>query len=225
MGSTTGGSGGPLLDSADAPTRTDHRAPDSRHPGRRTGDVTALFLLLVIPVGGGVAVTLTGYGIGTLVDSFRARHRTAARLRALAGLCWGAAAVVYTYGAVLLALSVLSAEDGGTNSSPPPPCWDVPGHREDLERVAGYSLDFLPLRFDCDLTGGGSYDAGAVPGIVNAGAGALTLSGAVVRFAAGRLRPSPDRRTGIASAKDPAEGGGDGCAGRRAGRRHGGEGR
>ncbi|MEU5164484.1 hypothetical protein AB0G74_33355 [Streptomyces sp. NPDC020875] len=154
--------------------------------------MTALFLLLIVPVGGGAALTLTGYGIGTLLGSFHIRRhgRTAARLRGLAGLCGGAAAAVYTYGAVLLALSVLTAEDGGAGSSPPVPCRDVPGHHEDIARVSGYSLNFVPLRFDCELTGGGSYDSGAVPGIVNAGAATLALSGAVARFAAGRV-PTP----------------------------------
>ncbi|QDY80703.1 hypothetical protein FQU76_02325 [Streptomyces qinzhouensis] len=105
-------------------------------------------------------------------------------MRALAAFCGAAAAVVYAWGGLLLAGAVVEAEDGGTNSSPLLPCRDVTGREEELQRVVDYSVGFVPLRFDCELTGGGSYDSGAVPGAVSANAAGLALSGVVLAVSA-----------------------------------------
>ncbi|WP_006350703.1 hypothetical protein [Streptomyces sp. SID5473] len=191
MGSATGGCGGPLLDSADAPAAQvlsrDHRTPPGAPapaPRPAASMPVILFLLLLLPVCAGLAFGLTGYGIGALARSRRSSRRTGSLLGALAAFCGAASAVVYAWGGLLLAGAVVEAEDGGTSSSPLLPCRDVTGREEQLQQVVGYSVGFVPLRFDCELTDGGSYDSGAVPGAVSAHAATLALSGAALAVAA-----------------------------------------
>jgi hypothetical protein len=101
---------------------------------------------------------------------------TAAGLAALALDLWG-----------LLPLmgAIMSAEDGGTDSSPLVPCrpanwW----YDEKALSVTGYSVDFVPLRFVCETKGGGSFVADAVPGYVNPGVVVLALVAVGCRGAA-----------------------------------------
>ena len=85
------------------------------------------------------------------------------RLRGAATLAGLVALVVYVWGLLHLAGSVLEAEDGGTGSAPLPPCRG----NDQAVHVIDYSVSFLPLSFDCEMTGGGSYAAGVIPGYVN----------------------------------------------------------
>ncbi|KUM90364.1 MULTISPECIES: hypothetical protein [Streptomyces] len=84
-------------------------------------------------------------------------------LRGVATLAGLVALAVYAWGLLHLAGSVLEAEDGGVNSAPMPPCRGS----EQAAQVIDYSVSYLPLSFDCELSGGGSYSAGAIPGYVN----------------------------------------------------------
>ncbi|GLP65519.1 hypothetical protein TUSST3_21390 [Streptomyces sp. TUS-ST3] len=85
------------------------------------------------------------------------------RLRGVATLAAFVGLVVYIWGLLHLAGSILEAEDGGANSAPLPPCR---GNAQ-VVHVIDYSVSFLPLSFDCETTGGGSYSAGVIPGYVN----------------------------------------------------------
>ncbi|MEU9082283.1 hypothetical protein [Streptomyces sp. NPDC048357] len=129
----------------------------------------ALLLLLLIPATPVVALGLLGYGLGTL--GRRGRHRNAA------ALLGAVAAGFYTWGLLHVAGAVVEAEDGGASSSPLLPC-RTPGQEERAARVVDYSVDYLPLRFVCETTGGGSYAAESVPGHVNPAVAGLVLAAA-----------------------------------------------
>ncbi|WP_446038651.1 hypothetical protein [Streptomyces sp. SID1121] len=125
-----------------------------------------MVLLLLIPVGLITAFGLAGYGFGGLG---RVGVRGAGRemwLRCLGSLLGAGAVAVYTWGLLLLAGAVLEAEDGGTDSAPLRPC-RTPGQWERALHVIDYDVDYVPLRFVCETTGGGSFAADAVPGYVN----------------------------------------------------------
>ncbi|MET7735143.1 hypothetical protein ABZT02_27810 [Streptomyces sp. NPDC005402] len=81
-------------------------------------------------------------------------------LRVFATLAGLVALAVYTWGLLHLIGAVLEAEDGGANSAPLPPCR---GNQQVIQ-VIDYSVSFLPLSFDCEMTGGGSYRPGGSPG-------------------------------------------------------------
>ncbi|MFF0084540.1 hypothetical protein ACFYR1_33210 [Streptomyces canus] len=85
------------------------------------------------------------------------------RLSGFATLAGLVALVMYTWGLLHLAGAFVEAEDGGTGSAPIPPCRG----NEQVERVIDYSVSWLPLSFDCEMKGGGSYPAEAIPGYVN----------------------------------------------------------
>ncbi|WP_406126436.1 hypothetical protein OHQ89_31820 [Streptomyces canus] len=85
------------------------------------------------------------------------------RLRGFATLAGLVALVVYTWGLLHLAGAILEAEDGGTGSAPLPPCRG----NEQAVHVVDYSVSYLPLSFDCEMQGGGSYPADVIPGYVN----------------------------------------------------------
>ena len=84
-------------------------------------------------------------------------------LRGTAALAGTGAVAVYAWGLLHLADAVLEAEDGGANSAPIPPCHG----NEQVVHVIDYSVGYLPLSFDCEMTGGGSYPAEVIPGYVN----------------------------------------------------------
>ncbi|KQW12917.1 hypothetical protein [Streptomyces sp. Root369] len=102
-------------------------------------------------------------------------------LRGFATLAGLVALVVYIWGLLHLAGAFLEAEDGGTGSAPLPPCLG----NEQAVHVVDYSLSFLPLSFDCEMKGGGSYAAAVIPGYVNpvAVGSALTAVGCAVASA------------------------------------------
>jgi hypothetical protein len=96
------------------------------------------------------------------------------RLRGIAVLAGTVAIAVYTWGLLHLAGALLEAEDGGASSAPIPPCRG----NEQAVHVIDYSVSFLPLSFDCEMTGGGSYSSEAIPPYVTPVALGLALAAA-----------------------------------------------
>ncbi|MDT9701544.1 hypothetical protein RMT89_38190 [Streptomyces sp. P17] len=97
------------------------------------------------------------------------------------------ACALYGWGLLFVGGAVLTAEDGGTDSSPPQSC-RTPGWWERHQRgseIVDYSVRFVPLGFVCETSDGGSYDNGDVPGYVNPAALGLALAGAGCAVAAG----------------------------------------
>ncbi|WP_020121156.1 hypothetical protein [Streptomyces canus] len=94
------------------------------------------------------------------------------RLRGTATLAGAGALAVYVWGLLHLVGAVLEAEDGGTGSAPLPPCRG----NEQVAQVIDYSVGYLPLSFDCETTGGGSYTADVIPAYVNPAAVGLALA-------------------------------------------------
>lgn len=88
-----------------------------------------------------------------------------AALRAFGLLAGGLALGTYAWGLVHVAGAWLDAADGGTSSSPPPPCRDHLDKARALQ-VAGYDLDVIPPGFSCELTDGTSVEIPIVPGYV-----------------------------------------------------------
>ncbi|MFD3700407.1 hypothetical protein ACFWUZ_30510 [Streptomyces sp. NPDC058646] len=131
-----------------------------------------LLLLLLLPAGFVAALVFAGCGLSGLRHSGRA-----ARLRSLAALLAAVAAALYTWGLLHVAGAVVAAEDGGAGSSPLPPC-RTPGQWERAQHVIDYSVDYVPLRFVCETTGGGAYAAEAVPVHVNPAVLVLALASA-----------------------------------------------
>ncbi|WP_404956536.1 hypothetical protein [Streptomyces sp. 147326] len=91
---------------------------------------------------------------------------------------------------------MVEAEDGGASSSPLLPC-RTPGQEERASKVVGYTVDYVPLRFVRETTGGGRYAAESVPGYVNPAVAGFALAGVVCGAAPA---PASGRRTG----KSPA---------------------
>ncbi|MEW1645662.1 hypothetical protein [Streptomyces sp. NPDC091219] len=103
-------------------------------------------------------------------------------LRKLALAAGLAAFALYLWGLLHVLGALIQAEDGGAGSSPILPCRTTDGEKDGPEdpravHVVDYSVDFVPLRFVCETTGGGSYIAGAVPGYVNPAVFGLVLAG------------------------------------------------
>jgi hypothetical protein len=124
-----------------------------------------LALLLACLVGVVVAAVLARRGF--------ARARSG-RLRAVVLLAGAGAVAVYTWGLLHVGWAVARAEDGGTGSAPIGPC----AGPALASQVDGYAVGYLPLRFECRLTGGGAYVAPSVPGYVNPATAVLALTAA-----------------------------------------------
>ncbi|MDG4783544.1 hypothetical protein O7614_28215 [Micromonospora sp. WMMD961] len=142
-----------------------------------------LFLgLLLAALGGAVTATVL------TVRGLRAVFRRSGRLRAAALLVGAATVAVYAWGLLHLGYAVMRAEDGGAGSFPIEPCREV-GPRV-ASMVDGYDVSFLPLHFECHLSGGGSYVTSSVPGYVTPTTIVLGLvavtCGALTTRAAGR---------------------------------------
>ncbi|MFJ1600222.1 hypothetical protein [Streptomyces sp. NPDC088261] len=157
-----------------------------------------MVLLLLIPVALITAFGLAGYGFGVLG---RVGVRGAGRvvwLRCLGSLLGAGAVAVYTWGLLLAAGAVLAAEDGGASSSPLLPC-RTPGQWERASQVIDYRVDYVPLRFVCETTGGGSFATDAVPGYVNQAVVGFALGGVVCAGAAAVTGEMAERRAGKVS--------------------------
>ncbi|MEO3771929.1 hypothetical protein [Micromonospora sp. B9E7] len=143
-----------------------------------------LGLLLAALVGAVIATVLTVRGL-------RAVFRRSGRLRAAALLVGAGTVAVYTWGLLNLGYAVMRAEDGGAGSFPIEPCREVGPQVASM--VDGYDVSFLPLHFECHLSGGGSYVTSSVPGYVTPTTIALGLiavtCGALATRTAERTRP------------------------------------
>jgi hypothetical protein len=155
-----------------------------------------LFLLLLVPAALVVTVALArwGYAAGR------------ARLRRTGGRIWlwniatilGAIAVFwYAVGLLAVGTAIVSAEDGGTDSSPLRPC-RAPGQEERALHVIDYSVRFVPLRFVCVTKNEPDYPAESIPD-VNLPVLGFTLAAAACAGAAlgqSRERASKTRPVG-----------------------------
>lgn len=98
-------------------------------------------------------------------------------LRKLAIVAGLAAFALYLWGLLHILGALLEAADGGTDSSPLRPCrttgWQ---YDKKVQSVTDYSVDFVPLRFVCETSDGGSYVANTVPGYVNPAVFGLVLA-------------------------------------------------
>lgn len=133
-----------------------------------------LVLVLFLGFLGGMVIALLLIICGIVLGAFRGRHSTAFRLQAVALFAAAAAIGMYAWGLGFVGSAVLEAEDGGTDSSPLRPCRGE-ADAETVARVTGYQVGFMPLRFECQLEGGGSYTTSSVPTYVNPATVALTL--------------------------------------------------
>ena len=102
-------------------------------------------------------------------------------LRKLATVAGLAAFALYLWGLLCVLGALVQAEDGGADSSPALPCRTTNGQVDGPEdpraaQVVDYSVDFVPLRFVCEMTGGGSYVTETVPGYVNPAVYGLALA-------------------------------------------------
>ncbi|WP_107055960.1 hypothetical protein [Streptomyces griseus] len=134
-------------------------------------------LLLLVIVAAVTTFGLTGFGLGRLARTGVREAEAATELRALGALTGAAALAVYTWGLLIVCGAVLTAEDGGTDSSPPQSCrtagWEA-RHQQGID-IVDYTVDFVPLGFVCETSDGGSYDNGDVPGYVNPASFGLAL--------------------------------------------------
>ncbi|MFE0252400.1 hypothetical protein [Streptomyces sp. NPDC059010] len=133
-----------------------------------------LLLLLLVVIASATAVALCGYGAGTLSDRGSRRGSAPVVLRGLAALAGAGACALYAWGLLTLCGAVMTAQDGGADSTPPRPC-----------RTPGHSVTFIPLGFVCETTDGDRYDSGDVPGYLNPAVVALALTGAVCAIGSG----------------------------------------
>ncbi|WP_171168621.1 hypothetical protein [Streptomyces sp. I05A-00742] len=140
-------------------------------------------LLFLVPAGLIFVFALAGYGLGTLGQAGLRSADRGRWLRSGTAVLGAGAVALYTWGLLHVAVAVWDAEDHGAGSSPSPSC-RTPGQEERASAVVGYGVDYLPLRFLCETTGGGSYDPESVPGYVNPAALGFALATAVCAGAA-----------------------------------------
>ncbi|MFJ8533152.1 hypothetical protein [Streptomyces sp. NPDC093591] len=162
-----------------------------------------LLILLFAVVAVIVAVGLCGYGGRTLSDHGLRRAGAPAVLRGVAALAGAGACALYAWGLLAVCGAVMTAEDGGTDSSPPRSCrtagWSE-RHQQGIE-IVDYKVTYVPLGFVCETSDGGSYDNGDVPGYVNPavlGLGLTAAGGAIGSGYASELRARAESRRGRA---------------------------
>ncbi len=160
-----------------------------------------LLLLLFVLVLVIVAVGLCGYGVGALSDPRVRQAGASGVLRGLAALAGAGACALYAWGLLGVTGAVMTAEDGGTDSSPPRSCrtqgW-LERHQRGIE-IVDHRVSYVPLGLVCETSDGGGYDTGDVPGYVNPGVLGLALAGAGCAVGAGyvsELRARAEIRTG-----------------------------
>ncbi|MGK5638828.1 hypothetical protein ACSNOK_11030 [Streptomyces sp. URMC 126] len=117
------------------------------------------------------------------------RKSPSARAKGCAFLLGAALLGVYAWGLTYIVGAVVESEDGGTGSSPSPPCRT--GEQWQVENVTGHSVSYLPLRFECHVDKGASYST-TVPEYVNPallGCAVLTFASATAALCLPRTRP------------------------------------
>ncbi|RAN98090.1 hypothetical protein GAR05_03223 [Micromonospora saelicesensis] len=124
-----------------------------------------LFLGLLLAALGGAATAaiLTVRGLGAVLR--KGERSRSGWLRAAALLAGAGAVAMYAWGLLHLGYAVMRAEDGGAGSFPIEPCRE--GGSQLASQVDGYGVSYVPLRFECHLSGGGTYVTSSVPGYVN----------------------------------------------------------
>lgn len=162
-----------------------------------------LLILLFVLVAVIVAVALCGYGGRTLADHGLRRANAPAALRGVAALAGAGACALYAWGLLAVCGAVMTAEDGGTDSSPPRSCrtagwWER--HEQGIQ-IVDHRVSYVPLGFVCETSDGGSYDNGDVPGYVNPAVLVLALTAAGCAIGSGyasELRARAELRRGEA---------------------------
>ncbi|MFF6886990.1 hypothetical protein ACFY9F_27810 [Streptomyces sp. NPDC012421] len=148
-----------------------------------------LVLLVLLPV---VGIGFAGYGFGRLGRAGVRRADRETRLRCGAALAVAAAVGLYTWGLLLVGLAVLDTDDSGTDAFPARPC-RVAGDPGAAADVVGHRVEYLPPRYVCELSGGGSRATDDGPGYV--GPGVLVLAGvAAVCLVLAETGPAPSAR-------------------------------
>ncbi|MEU9854154.1 hypothetical protein [Streptomyces sp. NPDC047974] len=144
---------------------------------------------------------LAGHGFGRLgrVGVRRADRDT--RLRCGAALAAAGAAALYAWGLLGVGLAVLSTDDSGTDAFPIRPC-RVAGAPEAAGDVVGHRVSYLPPRYVCVRSGGGTYATDDGPGYVGPGVLGLVGAAAVCLLLA---EASAGRSPGAASQRPPAD--------------------
>ncbi|WP_328923316.1 hypothetical protein OG429_00695 [Streptomyces sp. NBC_00190] len=126
----------------------------------------AFFLLLLVPAGLIFPFVFAGRAVGALARAGGPRLADSHVWLRTAGFAQAAIALgVYAWGLLHVTGAVMSAEDGGTNSIPIPPC-RTPGWEQRAEGITGYRVEYIPLRFVCETDDIGDYTV-SVPGYVN----------------------------------------------------------
>ncbi|MEV7612756.1 hypothetical protein [Streptomyces sp. NPDC089799] len=151
-------------------------------------------LLLLVPAGLILPFVFAGRAVRVLARAGGPPGAGSGDRLRTAGFAQAAIAVgVYAWGLLNVTGAVVSAEDGGTNSIPLPPC-RTQGWEHRAEAISGYRVEYVPLRFVCESDDIGTYTT-SVPGYVNPVAFLFGL-GAVVSFAVAALDADGSRERG-----------------------------
>ncbi|WP_031090915.1 hypothetical protein [Streptomyces sp. NRRL WC-3549] len=134
----------------------------------------ASLLLLLVPLGIIVALGLAGYGFGTLGRVGVREAGRALRFRCGAAVLGAVAVALYTWGMLHLVGATMDAEDSGTASAPMRSCRTADEAR--WYRSVDYRVEYIPLRFVCETSDGGSYASDAVPGYIGPAVPAFALA-------------------------------------------------
>ncbi len=138
----------------------------------------AYFLLVLVPAGLILPFVFAGRAVRALARAGGPRRADSEAWLRTAGFAQAAIAVgVYAWGLLHVTGAVMSAEDGGTDSVPIQPC-RTPGWEHWGEGIAGYRVEYVPLRFVCESDDIGDYTT-SVPGHVNPVSFLLGLGAAV----------------------------------------------
>lgn len=147
-----------------------------------------LFVLLAALLAGPItAAILAVRGFGAVRKNRGNPRRGWLRMAAL--LAGSGAVSVYVWGMLHVTWAVMEAEDGGTGSSPLIPCREagVPI----IDHVRGYDVDFIPLRFQCQLDDGTAYTTSDVAAYVTPAAALLGLTAVICGGLAADSRTPP----------------------------------
>lgn len=136
-------------------------------------------IVLLLGILAGLVITPVLFVRGLVLGVSRKRRSPGVRWKAAALLAGAAAIGIYLWGMLQVFSDVMYAEDGGADSSPLLPCRSA-GMAKAIH-VVDYGIDFVPLRFECRLNGGGSYATSSVPAYITPAAAVLGLAGVGLR--------------------------------------------